>query len=144
MAGALAENLTQAVPFLHVCDMAASLRFYRDSLGFELKLVGTPDAPDHIRWCRLEAGGAALMLQEYLPGRAPVGELGSGVSVCFMCRDALRVYRDAVASGLSPRTPFVGNTLWVVSFHDPDGYKIDFESPTDVPEDTEYDPNVHR
>lgn len=144
MAGALAENLTQAIPFLHVRDMAASLRFYRDSLGFELKLTWTPDAPDHIRWCRLEAGGAALMLQEYLPGHAPVGELGSGVSVCFMCRDALRVYRDAVARGLSPRTPFVGNTLWVVSFCDPDGYKIDFESPTDVPEDTEYDPNVHR
>ena len=143
MAGALAENLTQAVPFFHVRDMAASLRFYSDSLGFELKLAWTPDAPDQIRWCRLEAGSAALMLQEYVTGHEPKGELGSGVSVCFMCRDALRIYRDAMAIGLSPARPFVGNMLWVVSFRDPDGYKIDFESPTDVPEDTEYDPNVH-
>jgi len=143
MAGALAENLTQVVPFLHVRDMAASLRFYRDCLGFDLTLKWTPDTPDHVRWCRLEAGAAALMLQEYVPGRAPDGELGSGVSVCFMCKDALRVYRDALAKGLSPSRPFVGNTLWVVSFRDPDGYKIDFESPSDVPEETEYDPKIH-
>lgn len=36
MAGALAENLTQAVPFFHVRDLAASLRFYRDSLGLDV------------------------------------------------------------------------------------------------------------
>jgi hypothetical protein len=30
-----------------------------------------------------------------------------------------------------------------VSFSDPDGYRIDFESPTDVPEDTEYSPQLH-
>jgi hypothetical protein len=28
--------------------------------------------------------------------------------------------------------------MWVVSFSDPDGYRIDFESYTDVPEETEY------
>jgi hypothetical protein len=26
---------------------------------------------------------------------------------------------------------------------DPDGYRVDFESPTDVPEETEYDAAVH-
>jgi len=95
------------------------MRFYRDGLGFDLKLKWTPDAPDQIRWCQLEAGAVALMLQEDVSGRRPDGELGQGVSVCFMCKDALAVYRDA------------------------DGYKIDFESPTDVPEETEYDPGVH-
>jgi len=143
MAGALAENLTQAVPFLNVRDMARSLRFYIEGLGFDLKHRWTPDAPDRIRWCWLEAGGCALMLQEYTPGHEPNGELGSGVSICFMCKDALGIYRDAIAKALSPRKPFVGNSLWVASFSDPDGYKIDFESPTDVPEDTEYDPSVH-
>jgi lactoylglutathione lyase len=29
-----------------------------------------------------------------------------------------------------------------VSFSDPDGYRIDFESPTDVPEETEYSGQV--
>lgn len=83
------------------------------------------------------------MLQEYTSDHQPTGELGYGVSICFMCKDALSIYRDAVAKHLSPRRPFVGNTLWVVSFDDPDGYRIDFESPTDLPEETEYDPSVH-
>jgi hypothetical protein len=26
--------------------------------------------------------------------------------------------------------------MWVTALRDPDGYKIDFESPTDVPEET--------
>jgi hypothetical protein len=28
--------------------------------------------------------------------------------------------------------------MWVTSLSDPDGYRIDFESDTDVPEGTEY------
>jgi hypothetical protein len=28
--------------------------------------------------------------------------------------------------------------MWVTAFTDPDGHKIDFESPTDVPEETEF------
>ena len=33
---------------------------------------------------------------------------------------------------------FVGNNMWVAILTDPDGYKLDFESPTDVPEETVY------
>jgi hypothetical protein len=36
------------------------------------------------------------------------------------------------------KEPFVGNHMWVVSFTDPDGYRLDFESQTDVPEETKY------
>jgi lactoylglutathione lyase len=140
-------NVTQAVPFFGVTDMRASLRFYVDGLGFRLKSKWTPEAPDRIRWCWLEIGTAGLMLQEYVAdaghsARVP-HPLGQGVRVCFMCNDALAIYRDALAKGLTPRRPFVGNRLWVVSFRDPDGYQVDFESPTDVPEETEYDPAVH-
>jgi hypothetical protein len=39
------------------------------------------------------------------------------------------------------KTPFVGNRLWVTQLVDPDGYKLDFESPTDVPEETIYHEN---
>jgi lactoylglutathione lyase len=28
--------------------------------------------------------------------------------------------------------------MWVTSLFDPDGYRIEFESPTDVPEETEF------
>jgi hypothetical protein len=55
-----------------------------------------------------------------------------------MCADAITIYHEAMRRGLTPARPYVGNALWVTSFVDPDGYKIDFESPTDVPEDTVY------
>jgi hypothetical protein len=31
----------------------------------------------------------------------------------------------------------VGNGLWVVPLTDPDGYRMEFSSPTDAPEETE-------
>ena len=34
--------------------------------------------------------------------------------------------------------PFVGNAMWVTPLSDPDGYRIEFASPTDVPEETVY------
>lgn len=131
-------NVKQSVPFLSVTDMAASLRFYVDGLGFKTTVEWTPHGK--IEWCWLENGGAALMLQEYRPGRRPDGTLGQGVSVCFMCEDALTIYRETRDKGLqAEKKPFVGNQLWVVEFKDPDGYAIFFESQTDVTEDTEFD-----
>ena len=32
----------------------------------------------------------------------------------------------------------VGNGLWVTTLMDPDGYRLDFESPTDEPEYTKW------
>ena len=61
-----------------------------------------------------------------------------GVSICFMCANAIAVYHDSRARGLEPSRPCVGNNLWVTSLIDPDGYRLDFESPTDVPEETVY------
>jgi uncharacterized glyoxalase superfamily protein PhnB len=95
-------------------------------------------ADGRIRWCWLELGDAAIMLQEFLPESRPQETLGSGVSVCFLCEDALALYREFKARGIEAcRRPFVGNRLWVVPLRDPDGYRIDFESPTDAPEESE-------
>lgn len=136
-------KITQAVPFFQVTNMEASLRFYVDGLGFKMKHWWIPDREeDHpdgrIRWCWLELGSAAIMLQEFLPERRPKEALGTGVSVCFMCDDALALYREFKSRGIETRKrPFVGNRLWVVPLSDPDGYRIDFESPTDAPEESE-------
>ncbi|MFZ0743768.1 MAG: hypothetical protein WAM85_05145 [Terracidiphilus sp.] len=46
-----------------------------------------------IRWCWLELGEAAIMLQEFMPEREPKEPLGTGVKVCFQCEDALALYR---------------------------------------------------
>lgn len=103
-----------------------------------------PDKPGEyqpdgkIRWCRLELGDAALMLQEFMPGRQPNAPLGAGISVSFTCEDALALYREFQSRGIQTRNrPAVGNGLWVVSLSDPDGYRIDFSSPTDAPEESE-------
>lgn len=135
------SNVKQAVPFFMVTDIEASLRFYVEGLGFAITREWRPDNA-RIRWCWLQLGGAALMLQEYWrdgrPGGAPEVPLGQGVSICFVCADAIGIYRDIVARGLAVKRPVVGNRLWVTSVRDPDGYHIDFESPTDAPEGSAY------
>jgi uncharacterized glyoxalase superfamily protein PhnB len=134
-------NVQQAVPFFMVSNMEASLRFYIDGLGFRRTKKWVVD--DKIRWCWLEIGRAAIMLQEYNPDSPlTTAKLGQGVSLCFQCRDALAVYHDALSRGLEPQRPFVGNNMWVTILIDPDGYKLDFESLTDVPEETIYTDNM--
>ena len=130
-------NVQQAVPFFMVSNMEASLRFYVEGLGFKRTNQWIVD--EKIRWCWLQLGGAALMLQEYRPDSPlSTATLGEGVSVCFQCKDALAIYHETLSRSLEPRRPFVGNNMWVTILTDPDGYKLDFESPTDVPEETIY------
>jgi uncharacterized glyoxalase superfamily protein PhnB len=136
-------NVKQAVPFFGVTNMQASLRFYIEGLGFKMKRCWIPDRaednPDgRIRWCWLELGAAAIMLQEFRPGAKPKETLGTGVNVCFQCEDALALYREFKSRGIQTRKrPSVGNHLWVVPLTDPDGYRIEFSSPTDAPEESE-------
>jgi catechol 2,3-dioxygenase-like lactoylglutathione lyase family enzyme len=126
-------NVEQAVPFFSVTNIEESLRFYVDGLGFALSRKWIDEGK--LRWCWLQLGGAALMLQEFK--KKPEGKVGVGISVCFQCKDALAIYHETKARGLTPKCPFVGNGMWVTAFTDPDGYKIDFESPTDAEEETE-------
>ena len=136
-----APNVQQAVPFFGVTDMQASLRFYIDGLSFVMTKKWTPDGDGKVRWCWLQLGAAALMLQEFKKdhhpnsGR-PDGKLGVGVSICFQCQDALAIYKEITARGIVAKRPFVGNGMWVTSVQDPDGYRLEFESVTDVAEET--------
>ena len=120
--------------------MDASLRFYVDGLGFVMKNKWIDDGT--LRWCWLQHGDAAVMLQEIKreghDSWTPSGKLGEGVSICFVCDDAIAFYHDVRSRGIDAPAPFVGNGMWVVSLRDPDGYRLEFESVTDVPEDTIY------
>lgn len=133
-------NVTQAVPFFMARDMDASLKFYVDGLGFALKNRWEVDGK--VRWGWLELGGAAVMLQEYRPdghhAAMPDGKPGEGVSIYFMCHDAIAIYEEVTGRGIDAKRPFVGNGFWVTAVVDPDGYQLAFESPTDAPEESEY------
>ena len=130
-------NIRLAVPFFMVMDMEASLRFYVDTLGFTVTNEWRPR--DKIEWCCLQRDSVSLMLQEPR-NKEQFNETvkGKGISICFQCKDALALYHEFVKHPIEIRDPFVGNKMWVVGFTDPDGYRLEFESETDVPEETKY------
>jgi predicted lactoylglutathione lyase len=133
-------NVKQAVPFFGVSNIEESIRYYVDGLGFKMTYRWIDNG--ELRWCWLERGGAALMLQEFWKeghhANVPEGKLGEGVLICFTCEDALAIYRELKSRGIQASKPFVGNGMWVTSLSDPDGYKLMFESRADAPEETEF------
>jgi lactoylglutathione lyase len=133
-------NVQQAVPFFRGKNIAESIRYYVDGLGFQMTNKWIDEGELRGSW--LQLGGAARMLQEIrrerLDSELAAGKLGEGVSICFQCQDALETCRDVKSRGIQTAEPFVGNNMWVVTLADPDGYKIEFASPTDVPEDAKF------
>jgi len=137
--GAAAHNVTAVVPLLMVTSIERSLAFYVDGLGFTIQNRWVPDG--RLRWCWMSLGGAALMLQEAGESARETmlinGIPGNGAALYFQCTDAIALYREAAARGIHPlHEPEVGNFAWEVFFADPDGYKINFSSPTDLPDET--------
>ena len=133
-------NVKQSVPFFRVSNMEASIRYYVDGIGCRIRDRWEPDG--RLRWCWLTLGGAALMLQEFPTegpdSWSPTAKVGEGVTICFICEDALQLYREVTARGVGASQPFVGNGMWVTSLTDPDGYRLDFESDTDAPDGTRF------
>jgi catechol 2,3-dioxygenase-like lactoylglutathione lyase family enzyme len=136
-----ADNVRAVTPFFRVADMKASLAFYVDGLGFTIDKRW--DDRGILRWCSLKLGGASLMLQQFRrkgqDAWAPDGKVGEGVSIFFTCRDAIAVWREATSRGLDASRPEVGNGMWITGLDDPDGYRLEFESATDAPEDSVFD-----
>lgn len=139
-------NIREAVPFFMISDMVRSLKFYQEGLGFIMTHKWIPRG--RIEWCSLKRGGASIMLQELrkdvAQGYQSTQHFGQGVSICFFCDDAIQLYHEFKMNGLQPARPFVGNGLWVTSLPDPDGYQLHFESYTEIPEETVYDPEEQK
>jgi hypothetical protein len=131
-------NIKQVVPFLAVSSMERSVRYYTDGLGFSMKYKWIVEG--QLRWCWLELGGAAIMLQEFAKeghdSWRPAGKVGEGMSLNFICEDSLAFYDEVRTRGINASEPQVGNAMWVTGLIDPDGYRLFFESSTDTPEDT--------
>jgi len=131
------SNVKQAVPFFMVKDMESSINFYVKGLGFSITKSWIDKGK--IKWCWLNIDSAAIMLQEYgEKTNVPKDKRGEGVEIFFICEDALAIYAQITSNGISASEPFVGNKMWVVQVIDSDGYKISFESFTDIAEGTIY------
>ncbi len=137
----MSTHVKQAVPFLGVTDMEASLRFYVHGLRFTIKRQSIPEGDKHyptdemICGCWLELGDAAIMLQEFMPKARPT-DLSEQAHLLL---SSVRMLSPSIAisnqAGLEvSQRPSVGNGFWVVLLTDPDGCRIDVSSPAEAPE----------
>ena len=82
-------------------------------------------------WCRLERGGASIMLQQAEDEDGPAEERGRGVAFYFVCDNAGAVYAELSSRGLQLDPPKVAHYGMKQLFvPEPDRYSICFESET--------------
>ena len=122
------SGLHELAPLVMVHDMQRSVSFYCDLLGFEICSKWEPDGK--LCWCRLERGGAALMLQQDCPEDGPPQGRGRGVAFFLGCQDVDQLHAELRERGLELTTPQVAfYGMKQVYFCDPDGYELCFQSP---------------
>lgn len=121
---------------LHVFDMPASVRFYRDVLGFEV-VQTSPREDDQFDWGLLRLNNAELMLntayeQDSRPAHPDAARAVAHGDTClyFGCPDVDAAYQHLRAHGIDVKEPKVapyGMKQLYVS--DPDGYALCFQWP---------------
>ncbi len=124
-------KLTGVIPNLVSNDVARSLAFYRDVLGFTVVRT-VPDNPPHV-FVWLERDGVSVFLNEAGAVRAELPEARglvvgqSGVSM-FMMLEGVDALWDAVRPRATVVMPIKDQWYGVREFAvaDPDGYVITF------------------
>jgi len=125
-----AALIRQIWPLVTVQDIHRSVEFYRDRLGFNV--VGKAESEGKLFWCRLERGGACIMLQQAETEDGPAEGRGRGVTFYFICDDADAIYDDLSLRGLQLTPPSLAHYgMKQVFVPEPDGYCICFESATE-------------
>jgi len=124
-------------PLLQVYDMPASVRFYRDTLGFEL-ITASPNlgAEDKFHWCLLRLGGSEVMLntayefddERPVPPDPARVAAHSDPCIYFGAPDVDAVYHELHGKGLPLKPPKVAPYgMKQLYLHDPDGYHLCFQ-----------------
>jgi glyoxylase I family protein len=125
-------------PLLQVYDMPASVRFYRDTLGFEL-VNTSPNlgGEDKFHWCLLRLCGCDVMLNtayefdEERPVPADTARVAAHQDACiyFSAPDVDAVFEALRAKGLRLKPPNVSHGMKGFYLRDPDGYGLCFHWP---------------
>jgi catechol 2,3-dioxygenase-like lactoylglutathione lyase family enzyme len=125
-------------PLLQVFDMPASIRFYRDVLGFTV-VSPVPD-DDACDWVLLDLDGSELMLNTaYESGRRPAKPdpvrtaSHRDTALFFDCADVDEACAALRLQGLDVSDPVVRDYgMKQLYLTDPDGYEICLQHPVDA------------
>lgn len=131
----MAIDIRGLCPLLQVFDMPASLRFYRDTLGFVV--VSTAGDGDDSDWVLLSHKGTELMLntmyeREARPAHPDPKRIAShrDTILYFGCADLEAAYEELCSKGLNVSKPVVqAYGMKQIYVHDPDGYNLCFQWP---------------
>ena len=136
----MAFEITGSIPLFQVYDMPVAIRFYVETLGFEIVNTSPEiDAPEgrYFQWAWLRLGGAELMLNtaydagERPPARDAARWNGHADTCLYLtCPDLDAVQADLASAGLDV-TPPVAAPYGFRQLHlrDPDGYALCFQTP---------------
>lgn len=131
----MAIDIRGLAPLLEVFDMATSVHFYRDVLGFEV--ASTSAAGENFGWALLRLKGIELMLNTAYEGRQrppspdlPRVAAHSDTTLFFGCADLDGAYTLLRDNGLDVQEPTVAPYgMKQLSVTDPDGYRLCFQWP---------------
>lgn len=121
------------IPLLNVQDVARSLAFWRDGLGFEV--LQTYEWEGRLAWAQLGKGQVRLMLNGRGgdPGHRLARERYTDAVLCIAVDDVHALVRELRARGLEVEDPEAQDYgLDEVVLRDPDGYDLALSSPTDL------------
>lgn len=140
----MALDVRGMTPLLEVFDMATSLQFYREVLGFEIVMADSNTvAPNH-NWVWIRLGDADLMLNtayeyENRPSAPDPQRIRSHRDTClyFGAPDVDGVYKHFISRGIQVKKPHVApygmKQLYLV---DPDGFNLCFQWKAEVADKT--------
>lgn len=128
---------------LQVYDMPTSVRFYRDTLGFEVVSTSPVLGEDRFHWCMLRRGDAVVMLnsayefddERPVPPDAKRTAAHQDTGLYFGCPDVDAEYQELRSKGAKVKEPAVARYgMKQLYLLDPDGYTLCFQWPAGVHE----------
>jgi catechol 2,3-dioxygenase-like lactoylglutathione lyase family enzyme len=125
-----------ARPVLHVSDVAASLRFYVDQLGFSIPWQYDEDG--RVRVAQVDRQGCATILADMWPEKIGKGLLFISLNVEPPTHEAATAAVDGLRAELEAKGVSVKEGSWgyrILVVDDPDGNQLFFNYPAETKTD---------
>jgi glyoxylase I family protein len=133
----MALDLRGLTPLIQVYDMPTSIRFYRDTLGFQVVNTSPPrGGEDRFHWAMLRQGEAELMLntayesdeERPVPPDRPRAAAHEDTCLYLSCPDLDAAHQKLTAKGLALKPPTIAPYgMKQLYLRDPDGYALCFQ-----------------